>query len=1466
MKKRTLKVALLAVLATVLLLGISTAALADQTWKDLPDTVTAKYGITDNQVAAISEGFAGGLWKPFKSVTRAQFTKMAVSAFNIPQANSAIASYTDVPKSNFYYPYVEGAKAAGVVSGTTATTFSPNVNITRQQAIAIVARYIAKAQGYDLASMYTAAEITALLSHFGDALSISSDLRDEVAFAFDMGLTNGDDFGNIKPLANLTRIQGAAFLIRAQALVPPQLWIPAKIELVGADKTEGLIGQTYTATFKVTTADGHPAKDVLVDLDSLGGAEFYVGNVTKQAAVTDSFGEVKVNLISMEPGTQRVTATVAGVGTIYTTRYWLVLDEVYNLKGYTAQNNAGVEHEWAVRVVVFGPGPMSTSQGDWYNGIDISNAFDPTNIDVRDGVDVICDYPAVDDNMTYEGDEIPMAQAPWFFKPRTMAGIDVEWAIYDVPDNPLTKLTNEAITSVGNIIKVDGVAITPAKTAVGKTNADGYSSITVYSEVTGKTLTEAVADYAGNPYPEQLFNHDTFQDWQSHDEDWDDQPVVNALQMKTWIAHTIGGGGTGPISPAYQAPNLGEEKILTITLVDTYGNPVAGKYVEWYMQGVGFFQTDDSGDTSDPEVAASNKDYDVTNAQGKATLFVKSYESGEQIIHAKVRDKGTGGAEGPYITYTAEVQWFDVDIVTFDNITTVRQWVYDYDLMKYLPVDNNEALSENPVNGSHTFDLHVYGLKLEYDSTTDEPDGQTMFIDSDAAGHSYDGIIDYRDAAYFGGILMCPSGQQLSILWDDKIKLFYETQPGLLPFDYNNNGIIEANAEVWVDANVNGLKDAGEVVWVDERGTSKVKVAGVWLTLSYEGAYTMYDFDDDGHKEAFAGLPGVYLPLAGKSVVFTRANEDGLNFSNLGTYFDGAKVAAVGSFTPTSAVTTDAAGKASVTVTSNVKGPETIKAVVDWPGNPHNGPELLSAYAKKNWVAGTVGAATDVTIEVFLGGVKVATNKAGELAEGKKAAWTSDPNTGNLVLNSTHVSVHVKDVYGNDLPDYEVVYLLESIDSWLGGSQNATDTFIPWAYLVDIDTADDDLNPDGTVYDQNGSRPDSDEPLPSSDPYAYIVGPGGTEAFFFNQWLGSQKETDAGQAGLRTWWVRVSGYLFDDYVSALADVNYTYTWPRPWLPNNDPDGLFNGFDGVLETPDPIAPIEIGLATDGAKAWTLDGYFMYREGVVPNLLTGSNVDIQLAEDIRGTGAEGIHVKSILRVMVYAPANGLVQEGAYIWSTQVHQVWEEPVVTSVILSPAADYAIAGLEDTQVVATVRDQFGNPMPGVDVYFDSVDSVGASGAALEGSLNNLFNGTLINVMVTTDANGNSAVSWGQDPGNWGVEKVVATAGSVTSNAALIQWIYIDDSGTLGDLVNAVEGQQKVTVYAGFALWNGRTARVYLNPGGTVLGSGTYVDSVDLSISTNTHTWTAAETFFVGATSTNVDGVPNWVYDVVPTP
>lgn len=319
-----------------------------------------------------------------------------------------------------------------------------------------------------------------------------------------------------------------------------------------------------------------------------------------------------------------------------------------------------------------------------------------------------------------------------------------------------------------------------------------------------------------------------------------------------------------------------------------------------------------------------------------------------------------------------------------------------------------------------------------------------------------------------------------------------------------------------------------------------------------------------------------------------------------------------------------------------------------------------------------------------------------------------------------------------------------------------------------------------------------------------------------------------------------------------------------------------GFDGItgvgtdlgLHNIDTTIYPNVLLASDGAKAWTLDGYYDASRGdgppnIQPNKLLGSNIDIQLADEYlyypikSGVAPEGRN-ESILRVMIYAPADGIVMEGSPIYSTQVHVIWEQPVVTKVTLTPAADYAVAGLvngaeEYTQVTATVKDQFGDPMPFVSVDFAST--------VLEGTLTNLAQGQSPQV---TDVNGNAAIDWGaQTTGDWGVEKVVATASDVDSNAALIQWIYVDGSETFGDLVASLAGGQKVTVWSGFTPWNGKTLKGYINPGGVVFGTGTYVSSTVLDFSTAYHTWVLGEPFFVNASnSTNTDGILNWVYDV----
>jgi ribonuclease BN (tRNA processing enzyme) len=214
MSKPAKRTALVLAVAALLVLGLASVALAAE-WSDLPSSTLGKYGVNSEEVHAISQGFADGTFRPDQLVTRAQFTKMAVEAFAIAQASPATPSFTDVPADNPYYAYVEGAKAAGLVGGVTATEFAPDATMTHQQCFAIVMRWVAKATGVNTALAFQEPAVAAALAGFDDAGAVGADLADEVAMAVKYGVYQKGDWGaTLNPSGAVTRIDAAAALVR----------------------------------------------------------------------------------------------------------------------------------------------------------------------------------------------------------------------------------------------------------------------------------------------------------------------------------------------------------------------------------------------------------------------------------------------------------------------------------------------------------------------------------------------------------------------------------------------------------------------------------------------------------------------------------------------------------------------------------------------------------------------------------------------------------------------------------------------------------------------------------------------------------------------------------------------------------------------------------------------------------------------------------------------------------------------------------------------------------------------------------------------------------------------------------------------------------------------------------------------------------------------------------------------------
>ncbi len=116
------------------------------------------------------------------------------------EVDTASTGFVDVKKGSYYEKPVEWAVTAGITSGTSATTFSPNAPCTRGQCVTFLYR-AAKAS----------AEVT---DTFGDVNS-GKFYAKPVSWAVQQGVTNGTGPNTFSPDATCTRGQIVTFLYKA---------------------------------------------------------------------------------------------------------------------------------------------------------------------------------------------------------------------------------------------------------------------------------------------------------------------------------------------------------------------------------------------------------------------------------------------------------------------------------------------------------------------------------------------------------------------------------------------------------------------------------------------------------------------------------------------------------------------------------------------------------------------------------------------------------------------------------------------------------------------------------------------------------------------------------------------------------------------------------------------------------------------------------------------------------------------------------------------------------------------------------------------------------------------------------------------------------------------------------------------------------------------------------------------------
>lgn len=142
----------------------------------------------------------GTLYSPDLVLSRAQMVTFLWRVNGAPRVTGS-SPFTDVNVGDYYYDAVLWAVANGVTTGTTSTTFSPDLPVTRAQAVTFQWR----AAGAPLVSGGSFVDVPA------DAWYANA-----VAWAVANGITNGTGGGIFNPDMEVSRAQAVTFLYREQ--------------------------------------------------------------------------------------------------------------------------------------------------------------------------------------------------------------------------------------------------------------------------------------------------------------------------------------------------------------------------------------------------------------------------------------------------------------------------------------------------------------------------------------------------------------------------------------------------------------------------------------------------------------------------------------------------------------------------------------------------------------------------------------------------------------------------------------------------------------------------------------------------------------------------------------------------------------------------------------------------------------------------------------------------------------------------------------------------------------------------------------------------------------------------------------------------------------------------------------------------------------------------------------------------
>ncbi|SFK66851.1 Fibronectin type III domain-containing protein [Paenibacillus sp. 1_12] len=170
----------------------------------------AKTAVNDMGSRMVISGSGNDQFSPNRDITRAEFTAIIVRGLGLKLENST-TPISDVKTSDWYSSAINTAYAYQLINGFEDGTFRPNDNITREQAMVIIAKAMTIT---NLKAKLTIKVTEDTLRPFIDSTNASTWASSSIADSIQAGIVSGRSATELEPKANITRAEVAAIIQR----------------------------------------------------------------------------------------------------------------------------------------------------------------------------------------------------------------------------------------------------------------------------------------------------------------------------------------------------------------------------------------------------------------------------------------------------------------------------------------------------------------------------------------------------------------------------------------------------------------------------------------------------------------------------------------------------------------------------------------------------------------------------------------------------------------------------------------------------------------------------------------------------------------------------------------------------------------------------------------------------------------------------------------------------------------------------------------------------------------------------------------------------------------------------------------------------------------------------------------------------------------------------------------------------